>query len=366
MNPHRATADENVTPDSLLAILREAKGELASAEAAVGNLLDRATALTSSAEGERVQLQRFLEEFALEQTVFDSSSEPATGTGPLIDRDALRRGAQELTDELSKASALRSNIATALQLLRVLRDHFRGDSAFQPIEVTTDVRLLHAMNAAREDERRRLAREIHDGPAQVLANAIFGIEIAEQVSRRTPAQVSEELQGLRTLLKDGVAEIRRFMFDLRPSMLQEQGLAPTLKRYVDDYNRFFAKHVSLQLTDPLPRMTSEQELTIFRIVQEALQNIQKHADTDTASIRLHHQENQLDLRIQDNGVGFEADSVSSRPGSGSGLHGMRERATLIGADLAVESHPPAGTLIHLSLTLRTQTGLLSRSQRMAG
>jgi len=358
LNPHGATADENVTPDTLLAVLREAKGELASAERALGDLLDRAAALTSSAESERVQLQRFIEEFALEQTMFDQPSESSVGTGPLIDREALRRGAAELKDELTRASALRSNIATALQLVSVLRDHFRGDGAFQPIEETTDVRLLHAMNAAREDERRRLAREIHDGPAQVLANAIFAIEVAEQISRRDPAQVSDELQGLRALLKDGVAEIRRFMFDLRPSMLQEQGLAATLKRYVDDYNRFFAKHVSQHLTEPLPPLTFEQQLTIFRIVQEALQNIQKHARTDTASIRLDHQENRVDLTIQDNGVGFETQSVGSRPGTGSGLPGMRERATLIGADFSMESSPTTGTLIHLSFTLRAQTGLL--------
>jgi two-component system, NarL family, sensor histidine kinase DegS len=358
------SADQTQT-DSLAAILREAKRELANAETRLCDLLDRAATITARAEQERTQLQRFLEEFALEQTVYHN--EPRLGgTGPLIDIDALRRGAQELADELSNAGALRGNVATAVQLVRAFREQFSGDRAFQPIQETADIRLQQAMNAAREDERRRLAREVHDGPAQVMANAIFAIEIAEQVARRAPEQVADELTRVRALLKDGVAEIRRFMFDLRPAMLQDQGLGPTLKRYVDDYNRFFAKRVSLEMADPLPLMTSEQELTIFRIVQEALQNIHKHAGVDEAAISLDHLGQRLDLTIEDRGKGFHPTSNLSRPGSGAGLPGMRERAKLIGAELAVESTPGAGTHLHLSMTLRTPTGALGATPGVVG
>jgi two-component system sensor histidine kinase DegS len=257
-------------------------------------------------------------------------------------------------------------VATAVQIVRAFREQFSGDRAFQPIQDTADIRLQQAMNAAREDERRRLAREIHDGPAQVMANAIFAIEIAEQVARRAPEQVADELGRVRALLKDGVAEIRRFMFDLRPAMLQDQGLGPTLRRYVDDYNRFFAKQVLLQMTEPLPLMTSEQELTIFRIVQEALQNIHKHAGVDEATISLSHLGPRLDLTIEDRGKGFYPTANLPRQGSGAGLPGMRERAKLIGAELVVESVPGTGTQLHLSMTLRTPTGALGATPGVVG
>jgi two-component system sensor histidine kinase DegS len=353
------------TPDNLFNILTEARRELASAEARLGQLLDRAAALTAVAEQERTQLQRFLEEFALEQTVYDQQPRTGSGgTGPLIDVAALRRGAQELSDELNHASALRGNLATALQVMRACKEQFARDRAFQPVQDTADVRLQQAMNAAREDERRRLAREVHDGPAQVLANAIFAIEIAEQVARRAPDQVAEELSRVRALLKDGVAEVRRFMFDLRPSMLQDQGLAPTLRRYVEDFNRFFGKRVSLDLSEPLPSLTADQELTIFRIVQEALQNIHKHAMIDEASIVLSHAGSLLELNIADSGKGFHPNTVVARPGTGAGLPGMRERAKLIGADLTVESAPGAGTVLRLSMMLRTTTGALGLGQSL--
>jgi two-component system sensor histidine kinase DegS len=361
-----ASAADQTQTDSLAAILREAKRELANAETRLCDLLDRAATITARAEQERTQLQRFLEEFALEQTVFHNEPHLGGGTGPLIDIDALRRGAQELSDELNNAGALRGNVATAVQLVRAFREQFSGDRAFQPIHETADIRLQQAMNAAREDERRRLAREVHDGPAQVMANAIFAIEIAEQVARRAPDQVADELTRVRALLKDGVAEIRRFMFDLRPAMLQDQGLGPTLKRYVDDYNRFFAKRVSLEMAEPLPLMTSEQELTIFRIVQEALQNIHKHAGVDEAAISLAHLGQRLDLTIEDHGRGFHPSANVPRPGSGAGLPGMRERAKLIGAELAVDSAPGTGTHLHLSMTLRTPTGALGATPGVVG
>ena len=304
--------------DSLAAVRAEAERELASAEARLLQLLDRATVLASLAEQERGHLQRFLEEFALEQAIYDEPPVPGRGgTGPLIDVQALRQGAQELADELQRASALRANLATAVQVAR---------EPFQPVEDTDDVKLQQAMTAAREDERRRLAREVHDGPAQVLANAIFAIDLADQIAKRAPDQVVEELGRVRVLLKEGVAEIRRFMFDLRPTMLEDQGLAPTLRHYVAEYNRFFGMRVGLEVAEPLPALTKEQDLTIFRIVQEALQNTRKHAQVDDARIKLKCPGNRLELRIEDSGKGFDPATLVPRPGTGAGLPGIRERA----------------------------------------
>jgi two-component system sensor histidine kinase DegS len=342
-----------LSSDSLDAVLAEAERELASAEARLRQLFDRAAVLVSRSEQERAQLQRFLEEFALEQAVYGEPPETGHGgTGPLIDVQALRRGAQELTDELTRATALCTNLSTSVQIVRSCREQFGPDRAFQAVGDTDDLKLQQAMNAAREDERRRLAREVHDGPAQVLANAIFAIDIADQVAKRTPDQVADELARVRALLKEGVAEVRRFMFDLRPTMLEDQGLGPTLRHFVGEYNRFFGMKVALTLAEPLPPLTKEQDLTIFRIVQEALQNIRKHAQVTEARISLNDTRDQLTLRIDDRGKGFDPATVVPRPGTGAGLPGMRERAKLIGAELTVQSAPGAGTTLMVTMALR--------------
>lgn len=365
MDPTLGPRSTQTTEDKVEAILREAVTDLRDAEARLADLAERAAAVIARTERERTELKRFLDEFGIDPSLDDASVAPALGNA-LIDVEAIRRGATELANELEQSSALRGNLTTAAQVVRSCREQLSGDRALQPLNEAADARLHHAMNAAREDERSRLSREIHDGPAQVLANAIFAIEIAEQVARRAPEQVSDELRRLRGLLRDGVAEIRRFMFDLRPTMLQDQGLAPTLKRYVEDYSRFFAKRVSLQVMEPLPPMTSEQELTIFRIVQEALQNIHKHASVDEAEIELTHEGNRLRLRIADQGKGFHPGALASKPAGGAGLYGMRERAKLIGADLSVESYPGAGTEIIVTTTLRATTGPLGAASTTVG
>lgn len=347
--------------DKLDGLLAEARRELSSTEAHLSQLLDRADEIVSLAVQEQAELRRFLEEFALEPSVYDQQpGRIDRGTGPLFDIEAMRVGAQELAQEVARSMALRGNLAAVLQMIQLGDDQLTQERAFRSVQDTADIRLQQAMSSAREDERRRLAREIHDGPAQVLTNAIYAVQISEQIAKRAPDQVAEELSRVRDLLKDGVAEIRRFMFDLRPTMLQDHGLTPTLRRYVEDYNRFFAKCVALSVAEPLSALTPEQELTIFRIVQEALQNVHKHAGIDAdASIDLHLDDGWLQLTIADSGRGFDPSSVVARPGTGAGLPGMRERAKLAGAELTLTSSPGSGTVITLNMRLRGQTGPLS-------
>lgn len=122
------------------------------------------------------------------------------------------------------------------------------------------------MNRTLEDERRRVVREIHDGPAQVLANAIFGNDIAIQVSRRARDELPDELVSWRSSLKEGLAEVRRFMIDLRPAMLEQQVLVPTLRHFARAYQRFFGTRVDLEGDETLPSLTREEELTDIRII----------------------------------------------------------------------------------------------------
>lgn len=356
MNPTRTA-----TPyEELEAIAAEARREIAAAESRLATLLERVQEISATATKDQAELRRFLEEFGLEPSVFSRTVlRTDNGTGPLFDIEAMRAGAEELRNDIQRSSALEANLSLVTHILQDSCFQLSGDRAFGRVLETVDLRLQQAMNSAREDERRRLAREIHDGPAQVLSNAIFSVHTTEQIAKRAPGQVVEELAQLRELLKDGVAEIRRFMFDLRPSMLQDLGLGPTLARYVDDYSRFFAKRVALTTQESLPPLTPDQELTIFRIVQEALQNVHKHAGAGAeATVDLRVEGANLFLTITDNGRGFDPSAVMPRTTGGAGLPGMRERASLVNGDVHLESEVGKGTRITLRMPLRGHTGQL--------
>ena len=345
--------------DSLGALHREAVRDFAALEAKLAQLSDRVSAVLADADQERTGIQHIIDAFALEPDVAESGGERgAAGRGAVFDFERIQRERRQLEQRALQARALRTNLDSVLGLVRSCREQLADERAFLAADNAVDVRLQQAMNAAREEERRRLAREIHDGPAQVLANAIFVVGIAEQVVKREPEKVPEQLGDLKGLLRDGVAEIRRFMFDLRPSMLEDQGLSPTLRYYVSEFNRMFAKRVELAVAEPLPPLTDDQELCIFRIVQEALQNIQKHAEADEARVALGVDEGGrgLVLGVVDRGRGFVPSQLAPRHGQGAGLPGMRERARLIGAELSLESRPGEGTTVRLQIPLRGQAG----------
>lgn len=351
------TEDFGAGQEQIVVLLESARLQLAAMEAEFKVNAERVRALAEQAAREQGELQRHLEEFTLEPAVFlQADSHREEESGPLLDVAAMRAGALELNVELARTQAVHQNIEWVLSLLQLGSRQLAGDQAFLAVQDTSDPRLQQAMNEAREDERSRLAREIHDGPAQVLTNAIYGIQIAEQIARRSPELVGIELTRLRDLLKGGVAEMRRFMSDLRPTMLQDCGLVATLKHYIGEYNRFFEKDFTFTtFAEALP-LTPQQELTVFRIVQEALQNIHKHAGSNAnAEVCLRCDESHLVLSIRDDGNGFDPENVGPRVTSGAGLPGMRERAILSGADLCVDSTPGNGATIVLRLPLRSPT-----------
>jgi two-component system sensor histidine kinase DegS len=187
------------------------------------------------------------------------------------------------------------------------------------------------------------------GPAQVLANAILGIELCEQIARRSPEQLIDEMARLKSSLREGLVEVRRFQFDLRPSSLADRGLLVTLQRYIGEYRAFFKLTVELQLPDELPTLSKDEELQVFRIVQEALQNIQKHARASNVIVRLEANDELIEATIKDDGRGFFPQQVESTTLSGAGLRGMGERAAAVGGELTVESEPGVGTTVRFSL-----------------
>ncbi len=346
-------SDDAPLPASLESVSAAITESLATLADEIMLLSGQTSTLLRRQEQERARVQRFIDHFAVGSMLADL--EPDQSDRKLlttqVDHRAVRRDVDALDTSIARGHLLHGYLVASHRVLRELRASFEAEDWEAEIRGTGDIRMQQATVAAREDERSRLAREIHDGPAQVLANAIFALEIAEQVSRRDPARVPDELTQLRARLREGVAEMRRFMADLRPSMLADRGLLPTLQRYVADYNEFFAKRIVLTSSDVPDTLMSDQQLTLFRIVQEGLQNIQKHAGVDEGQIDLVSDGGTLVLRIVDHGRGFDPTEPILSSDHGAGLTGLRERARLIGADLEILSAPGSGTTIRLRLPL---------------
>lgn len=207
---------------------------------------------------------------------------------------------------------------------------------------------------AQEEERYRLAREIHDGTAQILSNAILELEYCERLLDQNPEDLKAELAHLKRYLRGGLEEVRRFIFDLRPPTLTELGLMATLRSYVQDYQERFHIPVEMQEECGLDRgLSAAIEVAIFRIVQEALQNVRKHAAANQVRLCLIEGEQGLALTIEDDGRGFDPARVESGHFQHMGLTGMRERASLIGGTLEIVSSPGGGTRVSLHVPINS-------------
>ncbi len=203
-----------------------------------------------------------------------------------------------------------------------------------------------------EHERQRLYRDVHDGPAQVLTNAIFEIEFFERIADRAPAdvraQLLSELASLRTQLRDSLEDVRGMIFDLRPPALATLGLAEAMRAYAAEVQSRFNLTVETDLRAGPTGLRPDQELAIYRVLQEALQNVQKHSAARAVQVNWRRESGRWTLGIVDDGVGFDLVRAARRSKS-FGLVTMRERAEVIGASFEVRSSPGSGTSIVLSL-----------------
>jgi two-component system sensor histidine kinase DegS len=208
--------------------------------------------------------------------------------------------------------------------------------------------------ASLEEERRRLARDIHDGPAQVLANALLELQYCERLLDRDPGALRQEFAVLQKCLREGLGEVRRLIFDLRPPALVELGLAASLRHYLSDFEARTGLETQLSV-DGDERLQPTQEAAVFRIVQEALQNIRRHARASRVSVRLETSPGTWRVLVHDDGVGFDPTQASEGRRT-LGLTSMRERAQAVGASLEVSSAPGNGTTVALTLPLSGPLG----------
>ena len=214
--------------------------------------------------------------------------------------------------------------------------------------------LLARVIRAQEEERQRIARELHDGIGQSLNALVLGLNAVGTALEQAPGQVPTLVQRLRISASDTVRELQDVIYDLRPSVLDDLGLVRALRWYAQERLESQGIRVTFVAPEPLPRLSAEVETALFRIGQEALSNVCRHAAATEVVVRLRHDEHRLWMEIVDNGRGFAVEEVLRRNGARHaawGLLGMQERATLFGGRVRIDSAPGQGTRVMVEVPL---------------
>ena len=225
----------------------------------------------------------------------------------------------------------------------------RGDSSLvtDGEGLPTDVQMR--IVEAQESERSRLAQEVHDGPAQILSNAIFQVEYIERVIDSDLRSAKTELRFLRDLLRRELGSVRSFISQLRPPVLDELGLDGAIADSIGRMTALTGLAISADLAASADRLSETQQTVVLRVLQEALQNVRKHGAASAVTVASAIDGDDWVLSVRDDGRGFDVKSVAARGRRNFGLQFMRERAELIGAQFEVHSRPDGGTLVRLAI-----------------
>ncbi|MBI4736790.1 MAG: HAMP domain-containing protein [candidate division NC10 bacterium] len=213
-------------------------------------------------------------------------------------------------------------------------------------------RLLEQVITAQEDERKRIARELHDETSQALTSLMVGLKLLEQ--RPELAEMRESLADLRALTGKTLDAVHDLALQLRPSVLDDLGLVPAVDRIVEEFRRTHGIRVTFETNLRVgPRLPASLETALYRITQEALTNVARHAGAQSVSLLLEARRGSVRLIVEDDGRGFDVASCmsESREERCLGVFGMRERATLLGGTLTVESAPGNGTTVFVEVPL---------------
>ena len=200
---------------------------------------------------------------------------------------------------------------------------------------------------AQEAERQRLSRQMHDGPAQALSNFILQTEIAMRLLDIDPVQAKDELGNLKTSAMTTFQKVRNFIFELRPMMLDDLGLTPTLKKYADAFKEQANLDVSVTVTGAERRLEPYLEVMIFRAVQELLGNASRHSQASIVKVKVDLGNDLIRVSVDDNGKGFDPETL--REANNLGLKLIRERAEMLGGNFEIDSAAGSGARISFSV-----------------
>jgi two-component system sensor histidine kinase DegS len=204
---------------------------------------------------------------------------------------------------------------------------------------------------AQENERLHLANQLHDGPAQSLTNLILQAEICERLFDSDPLRARGELTELKDAVTSTFQKVREFIFDLRPMMLDDLGLNPTLKKSIEDYEHKTGIASNLTISGQDQRLPPHTEVTIFRVIQHLLNNVKKHARATHVQISLAVEHDRAVATVEDDGEGFDANAAmsASQQRKTIGLISMREQIEMLGGEMKIDSAPGRGARVEFWL-----------------
>ncbi len=266
--------------------------------------------------------------------------------------------------QLEKFISTRDQLEQEQTLLRDMIQRLQGVDILPTSTTVTDdskdsgkgamniVRIIQAQ----EEERQRLARQMHDGPAQSLTNFILQAEICQRLFDRNPARAAEELDNLKTVASVTFQKVREFIFDLRPMMLDDLGVVPTVRRYVDSFREKNDIDVKLDIFGDERRLATHREVMIFRGIQELMAMARDYANSTTISIRLELGNTVVKISVEDNGRGFDAEAALNgeegyQDPRVQSLITLKEKYELIRGTMTIMSNESEGTAVRIELPI---------------
>ena len=266
-------------------------------------------------------------------------------------RDHLQRNLKSLASAIKRSEQLILNVG---MVLKILSNDLESISS-QIGEMQQMQGLGLSVILAQEEERKRVAREIHDGPAQSLANIVMRAEYCLKLMEVNPAMLKEELYGLMELVRASLQDVRKIIFDLRPMSLDDLGLVPALRRYAEQYTKDYGILVEITIMGKERELKSSLVVALFRVIQEFMTNTRKYAKATEIVIKIEYLPKKVNVVVRDNGCGFDVKKVlAEKNGKAFGIVGMRERIQLLRGKFEIKSTPGRGTEISLSVPTKEE------------
>ncbi|MDP5275869.1 sensor histidine kinase [Chengkuizengella sp. 2205SS18-9] len=244
---------------------------------------------------------------------------------------------------------------TVVSQMNVVLDYLQGDlNQVSRILETAKNRQLIGLKIilALEEERKRISREIHDGIAQSMANLVLRTEIVERMlSKEKYDSLMGEFVDFKHQMRTGLEEVRKIIFNLRPMALDDLGLVPALRKYLQVFEEKYAINTSIDVHGQEIRISSAMEVAIYRFVQEFCSNTYKHANASQIKLGIFFEDETISISLQDDGIGFEIDQMDQKilEGNHYGIIGMRERVELLEGDFEIRSASNQGTQITMKV-----------------
>ncbi|WP_053956856.1 sensor histidine kinase [Inediibacterium massiliense] len=272
----------------------------------------------------------------------------------LRQRSDLEKRLKSAYEVVKSAEKLVAQVGVALGYLsgnlKDVMEHLEGIQQKEEI----GIRIIKGQ----EEERQRVAREIHDGPAQSMANVVIKAEICEKLLQKDIDQTKYELGQLKSIVRGCLKDVRKIIYDLRPMSLDDLGLVPTIERLIINFKEETKIPVNFSANCIQEVERTVVQLSLFRIIQEALNNIRKYAKSSTVIVKLESIDHKINLLIMDDGVGFDMEKMSptNKQESGFGLFIMKERVELLKGKIDIQSSVGMGTRIKVTIPLNDEGG----------